>query len=69
MADGITRTNRLILSPDDKVLYVNDSRGEYMLAFDVQSRRDAFESSQFHQATMTQPETQGPYKMRSAPMG
>ena len=35
--DGITRPNGIQLSPDEKTLYVNDIRGEYMVAYDVQS--------------------------------
>jgi gluconolactonase len=35
VADTITRPNGIMLSPDERVLYVNDSRGEYILAFDV----------------------------------
>lgn len=36
VATGITRPNGIQLSPDERTLYVNDSRGEYMIAFDVQ---------------------------------
>jgi gluconolactonase len=36
VADNITRPNGITLSPDEKVLYVNDARGEYLLAYDVQ---------------------------------
>jgi len=36
VADGIVRPNGIQLSPDDRVLYVNDTEGEYLLAFDVQ---------------------------------
>jgi gluconolactonase len=36
VADGIRRPNGIMLSRDEKVLYVNDTQGEYMLAFDVQ---------------------------------
>jgi len=36
VADKITRANGIMLSPDEKILYVNDSRGAYMLAYDVQ---------------------------------
>ena len=35
VADGIERPNGVILSPDERVLYVNDTEGEYMFAFDV----------------------------------
>lgn len=35
VAEAITRPNGITLSPDDKTLYVNDSRGEYLLAYDV----------------------------------
>ena len=36
VAGMITRPNGIMLSPDERVLYVNDARGEYMLAYDVQ---------------------------------
>ncbi len=36
VAENITRPNGITLSPDEKILYVNDSRGEYLLAYDVQ---------------------------------
>jgi gluconolactonase len=36
IADGIERPNGIQLSPDEKVLYVNNSNGEYLLAFDIQ---------------------------------
>ncbi len=36
VAERITRPNGITMSPDEKVLYVNDSRGEYLLAYDVQ---------------------------------
>ena len=32
----ITRPNGIQLSPDERTLYVNDSRGEYLIAFDIQ---------------------------------
>jgi gluconolactonase len=35
-ADNITRPNGVLLSPDERTLYVNDSAGEHLLAFDVQ---------------------------------
>jgi gluconolactonase len=35
VAEKITRPNGITLSPDEKTLYVNDSRGEYLLAYDV----------------------------------
>jgi gluconolactonase len=34
-AEGITRPNGLLLDRDEKILFVNDSAGEYLLAFDV----------------------------------
>lgn len=37
VADGITRPNGIMLSRDEKTLYVNDTGGEYVLAFDVKS--------------------------------
>ena len=33
--DGITNPNGVQLSPDEKTLYVNDTRGEYLIAMDV----------------------------------
>jgi gluconolactonase len=36
VADGITRPNGVLLSRDEKTLYVNDTNGEYLLAFDIQ---------------------------------
>ena len=36
IADNIGRPNGIQLSPDEKILYVNNSFGDYMLAFDVQ---------------------------------
>ena len=36
VAEGVTRPNGVLLSRDEKVLYVNDTNGEYLLAFDVQ---------------------------------
>ena len=35
-AEGIERPNGIQLSPDERTLYVNNSNGEYLLAFDVQ---------------------------------
>jgi gluconolactonase len=35
IATGIARPNGIMLSPDEKTLYVNDTSGEFMLAFDV----------------------------------
>ena len=32
----IARPNGIQLSPDERTLYVNDSRGEYLIAFDIQ---------------------------------
>jgi gluconolactonase len=34
--DSIKGVNGIQLSPDEKTLYVNDTRGEYLVAFDVQ---------------------------------
>lgn len=36
VAENITRPNGITMSPGEKILYVNDSRGEYLLAYDVQ---------------------------------
>jgi len=35
VADGIERPNGILLSRDEKVLYVNNTNGEHLLAFDV----------------------------------
>ncbi len=36
IAEGIERPNGIQLSPDEKILYVNNTQGEYLLAFDIQ---------------------------------
>lgn len=36
VAEGIRRPNGILLSGDEKALYVNDTQGEHLLAFDVQ---------------------------------
>jgi gluconolactonase len=35
IAEGIERPNGIQLSPDEKTLYVNNTNGEYILAFDI----------------------------------
>jgi gluconolactonase len=37
VAEGIERPNGVLLSGDEKTLYVNNSNGEYLLAFDVKA--------------------------------
>ena len=37
IAEGIERPNGIMLSPDEKTLYVNNTAGEYLLAFDVKA--------------------------------
>ena len=37
VADGIERPNGIQLSRDEKTLFVNNTSGEYLLAFDIQS--------------------------------
>lgn len=37
VADDISRPNGITLSPDEKILYVNDWDGAYLLTYDVQS--------------------------------
>jgi gluconolactonase len=37
VAEKVTRPNGITMSPDEKILYVNDSRGEYLLAYDIQA--------------------------------
>jgi gluconolactonase len=36
IAEGIERPNGIQLSPDERTLYVNNTQGEYLLAFDIQ---------------------------------
>jgi len=36
VAEGITNPNGIQLSPDERTIYVNDTRGEYLIAMDVQ---------------------------------
>jgi gluconolactonase len=35
IAEGIERPNGIMLSPDEKTLYVNNTAGEHIIAFDV----------------------------------
>jgi gluconolactonase len=35
--DAVAKPNGVVLSPDDKILYVADGNGMYLIAFDVQS--------------------------------
>jgi gluconolactonase len=37
IAEGIERPNGILLSKDEKTLYVNNTNGEFLLAFDVQA--------------------------------
>lgn len=37
VAEGIVMPNGIALSPDDRTLYVNDSRGDHLVGFDVQA--------------------------------
>jgi gluconolactonase len=37
VAEGIERPNGVMLSPDEKTLYVNNTNGEYLLAFEVKA--------------------------------
>ena len=37
VAEGIERPNGVMLSPDEKTLYVNNTNGEYVLAFEVKA--------------------------------
>jgi gluconolactonase len=36
VADGIERPNGILLSRDERILFVNNTAGEYLLAFDIQ---------------------------------
>ena len=68
-ATGITRPNGLILSADDKVLYVNDARGEYILAYDVQPDGSLTNRRNFAKYDRTEPLTEGPFKLTSGADG
>ena len=68
-ATGITRPNGLILSADDKVLYVNDARGEYVLAYDVQPDGSLTNRRNFAKYDRTDPLTEGPFKLTSGADG
>ena len=35
VADGITNPNGIQMSPDERTVYINDTRGEYLIAMDV----------------------------------
>jgi gluconolactonase len=35
VAEGIARPNGIMLSPDERTLYVNDTNGEYIVSFDL----------------------------------
>ena len=37
VAEGIERPNGVMLSPDEKTLYVNNTNGEYVLAYEVKA--------------------------------
>jgi gluconolactonase len=64
-AENITRPNGLILSADDKVLYVNDARGEYILAYDVQPDGSLRNRRNFAKYDRTDPLAEGPFKLTS----
>lgn len=69
VAEGITRPNGITLSPDDKILYVNDIRGEYLLAFDVQPDGTLKNRRNFAKYERTDPVTEGPFKLASGADG
>ena len=56
-AEKITRPNGIQMSPDEKILYVNDARGEFLLAYDVQpdgsvtNRRDFAKYDQINESS------------------
>ena len=68
-AEGITRPNGIVLSPDEKVLYVNDARGEYVLAYDVQPDGTLANRRNFAKYDRTDPLTEGPFKLTSGADG
>lgn len=69
VAEGITRPNGIMLSSDDKILYVNDIRGEYLLAYDVQPDGTLKNRRNFAKYEKTDPLTEGPFKLTSGADG
>ena len=49
IAEGIARPNGIQLSPDEKTLYVNDTNGEYVLAFDIKAGWHGRQSAQLRE--------------------
>ena len=69
-AEKITRPNGITLSPDQKTLYVNDARGEYVLAFAVQPDGSLANRRDFAKYDRTDPVTDGtPFKLTSGADG
>ena len=68
-AENITRPNGIILSPDDKILYVNGARGEYVLTYDVQADGTLTNRRNFAKYDRTDPLTEGPFKLTSGADG
>jgi gluconolactonase len=60
VADNIERPNGVTLSRDEKTLYVNNSYGEYMLAFDVQADGRLTNRRNFAKYNGVQKPAQGP---------
>jgi gluconolactonase len=56
VADGIAFPNGVTMSPDEKIVYVNDTAGEYLLAFDAQpdgTLRNRRNFAQYEDLTIT----------------
>jgi gluconolactonase len=59
VAEGITNPNGIQLSPDERTLYVNDTRGEYLIAMDVQPNGTLGPKRNFAKYEGVQREAQG----------
>ena len=75
IAEGIERPNGIQLSPDEKTLYVNNTNGEYVLAFDVKpdgtvgNRRNFAKYPQRRDACRPADSTAAPMDWRSTTRG
>ena len=54
VADDVNRPNGITLSPDEKILYVNDWDGAYLLTYDVQSDGSLKNRKEFGKYTLKQ---------------
>lgn len=65
LADDIGFPNGITLSPDESVLYVNDARGEYLVAFDVQPDGTVANRRNFVRYENLAPAEEGIYSSRA----